>query len=109
MSRHTLRCDDTYEVVVGYDSPLDSYFVQVYDVLEGKAADDDVLIVWRGTDPNEITDPREALAHLKEYVDASAEEWESLAQVLEGERTNRQMPTEFQRETFRRMTGRELP
>lgn len=109
MSRHTLRSDDKYEVVVGYDSPLDSYFVQVYDVLEGKAAEDDVLIVWTGTHPNEITDVRVALESIKGYLDAAPEDWDALAQLLEGERTNRRMPTEFQRETFKRMTGRELP
>jgi hypothetical protein len=103
VSRHTLRSDERWEVVVGYDPPLDTYFYQVYQ------ADEEEPIVWTGTGPQELTDVRTALEPLREFVDLSPEEWDKLAGLLEQERKDRREPTRFQRDMFRRMTGDELP
>jgi hypothetical protein len=54
VSRYTLRQDSKYEVVVGYDRPLDSYFVQVVDERQSKELRDLVMILWVGTSRQEI-------------------------------------------------------
>lgn len=53
MSRHTLRDDDKFEVVVGWDRPLSTYFLQVYDKRRA-SGDDEGLIVWKGLPPESI-------------------------------------------------------
>jgi hypothetical protein len=105
VSRHTLRSDERWEVVVGYDPPLDTYFCQVYDM----QASEEEPIVWTGVGPQELTNVRAALEPLREFVDLSPEEWDKLAGLLKQERKDRREPTRFQRDMFRRMTGGELP
>jgi hypothetical protein len=100
-----LRSDERWEVVVGYDPPLDTYFCQVYDM----QALEEEPIVWTGTGPQELTDVRSTLEPLREFVDLSPEEWDKFARLLEQERKDRHPPTELQRDLFRRMTGDELP
>jgi hypothetical protein len=103
VSRHILRSDKRWEVVVGYDPPLDTYFCQVYQ------AGEEGPIVWTGTSPQELTNIRSTLEPLREFVDLSPEEWDKFAGLLEQERKDRREPTTFQRDMFRRMTGNELP
>jgi hypothetical protein len=103
VSRHVLRSDARWEVVVGYDPPLDTYFYLVY------ADDEEDPIVWTGVGPQELTNVRSALEPLREFVDLSPEEWDKFAGLLEQERKDRREPTTFQRDMFRRMTGDELP
>ncbi len=55
MSRHFITAKDSnHEVVVGWDQPLLTFFVQVYD--KRKRGTDDELIVWRGTAPRDLYD-----------------------------------------------------
>lgn len=106
MSRHTIRDDDQYEVTVGYDDPLDTFFAQVFDVRASARADEDVYALLVGQRPQEITDVT-ALA-------VSLERWVAIipmviVETLRKERANRVLPTEFQRATFHMLTGDELP
>ncbi len=107
MSRHLIRSDEQFEVVVGYDDPLDTYFVQVYDIPAQKADPDgeDVLIVWAGEMPAEITDVYVVVALVAPYKKMNEAEIEGLRM----ERGNRRQPTAFQRETFRKIMGEDLP
>lgn len=121
MSRHVLRQDDVYTVVVGYDDTLDTYFAQVYDATAtaGRPDADEVLLVNTGDRPQEVTDPMDVIASVREYldvrpvarladlVDAHDQVGETVI-LLMREREHRQKPTDFQRETARRL-GRELP
>jgi len=53
MSRHEIPAkDQNHQVFVGWDHPLMTFFVQVYD--RRKAGTDDELIFWKGTKPREF-------------------------------------------------------
>lgn len=112
MSRLVLRRDDTYEVTVGYDDPLDTYFAQVLDVKASDQADDDVYLLLTGRTPGEITSVDEVLASVEQYAPCPPGAEGDLLRVkanLHADRLNRRQPTTFQRETFTRLTGKELP
>lgn len=111
MSRHILRHDGMYEVVVGYDDPLDSFFAQVYDVQASIANDDEeILIVQTGLTPQDVTSSDACLASVTEYLtDADREAFDLLSSQLDEERSRRRPPTEFQRAMARQLAGIELP
>jgi hypothetical protein len=58
MSRHELTArDPAHKVIVGWDHPLLTFFVQVIDRAKEDAGDDDKddkFVLWRGTRPMEI-------------------------------------------------------
>lgn len=55
MSRHELQArDPNHKVIVGWDHPLLTFFVQVIDRRKEAARDDDKFVLWRGTKPREI-------------------------------------------------------
>lgn len=66
MSRHGIEANDPrFEITVGWDHPLNTYFVQVED---NEAEDeDDALIVWVGTSYNEIQTPEALQAFIAQY------------------------------------------
>lgn len=74
MSRHVIRDDDSYEIAVGWDPPLRTYFAQVYDkeafreALEGNAHADEVLTVWIGGKEPWIKEPEGLIVALAPYV-----------------------------------------
>ena len=52
MSRHLIRDDRQFEVIVGWDPPLQTLFLQVYD----KSRDEDLgPLVWRGCRPTTLS------------------------------------------------------
>jgi hypothetical protein len=64
MSRHELAPHPDHgatTVTVGWDAPLDTYYVQVF-------AGDSVLL-WYGTSPHEVADPRVVLTAARLYAD----------------------------------------
>lgn len=109
MSRYELRNDAYYEVVVGYDDPLGTFFSQVYDVTEGNRQGDDVLVYQTGTRPAQVTSVEECLVGVAQWVNVDADRLAEVAAALARDKMNRRMPTEFQRETFKKLTGEELP
>ncbi len=55
MSRHIVQArDKKYEIVLGWDSPLNTYFAQVYD--RSIEDEDDQLILWEAGTPKPIHD-----------------------------------------------------
>lgn len=68
MSRHELEpFAKRYEVTVGWDRPLNTYFAQVKD-LQVTDEDDDPVIVWVGTSYSEILRPEDLQAHTAAFA-----------------------------------------
>jgi hypothetical protein len=69
MSRHALETHPDQlpgtRVHVGWDRPLDTFFVQV---LVTEADGEDSVILWHGTAPGELATASEALALLAPYA-----------------------------------------
>lgn len=64
MSRHEIPAKDpAHKVIVGWDHPLLTFFVQVIDRKKEDAGDDDKFVVWRGTSLRQIYEV-EQLANL---------------------------------------------
>ena len=80
MSRHELNPlasrADIKSVVVGWDRPLDTFFVQVRSTR-------DRLLVWKGAFPGEIPTATAAIALVRPYATVPAD----LQQRLEADRT----------------------
>jgi hypothetical protein len=74
MSRHVVRSDGFYEVVVGWDPPLRTFFAQVFDreaTAEALKADkdaDEVMVVWTGVAPHEISNFPDLQRAVQEYA-----------------------------------------
>lgn len=70
MSRHQIPArDPNHEVFVGWDHPMQTFFVQVYD--KRLKDTDDELIVWRGTklrDLYEVDDVRRVVGRYAELT-----------------------------------------
>lgn len=55
MSRHELPpLDPAHKVIVGWDPPLQTFFVQVIDRAKEDAGDDDKFVLWKGCSLREI-------------------------------------------------------
>ena len=55
MSRHELTAlDPAHKVIVGWDHPLLTFFIQVIDRAKEKAGEDEKFVLWRGTALREI-------------------------------------------------------
>jgi hypothetical protein len=68
MSRHEIESfAKRYEVAVGWDRPLNTYFAQVKD-LEDTDEDSDPLIVWVGTSYSEILRPEDLQSHIAPFA-----------------------------------------
>lgn len=73
MSRHTITSFSArFDVTVGWDRPLNSYFAQVED-MEAVCDEDDPLVVWVGTSHSEIPTPEGLQPHLARYAIISEE------------------------------------
>ena len=73
MSRHELmplpKHPNVGLVVVGWDRPLQTFYVQVHARAEMMAdPDEDELVVWRGTNLGELPEPADALAIASRYA-----------------------------------------
>ena len=76
MSRHQLPTSNPrFEVFVGWDPPLQTYFLQVYDI---EGTPDTQPFIWRGAD--EILSFRELLTALPSYAPLSVEMADLLAE-----------------------------
>jgi len=68
MSRHTIECFSArFQLVVGWDRPLGSFFAQVED-LELTDKDDDRVLVWVGASYAEIPTPEALQPHIAQYA-----------------------------------------
>jgi hypothetical protein len=73
MSRHEIpaRDPDKHQVTVGWDHPLQTYFVQVYLVTEPD--DDKKLFHWRGTNLRELYEIDDLRRALGRYAELTAQ------------------------------------
>ena len=73
MSRHTIECfSSRFQLVAGWDRPLNSFFAQVVD-LELSDEDDDRIVVWVGASFAEIPTPEALQPHIAQYAIISDE------------------------------------
>jgi len=69
MSRHDLiPFSKNYDVTVGWDPPLETFFAQVEDLLLARQDDDDAMVVWVGTSYREILRPEDLAVHVAQYA-----------------------------------------
>lgn len=107
MSRHVIRKDDSFEVVVGYDGPLKTFFAQVYDVKATREAEkddplaDEVMVLWEGVKPDEIA----SVHDLAKLVEPYALITEDMFATLYLDRSEAPEPTAFQKEMIDRIKG----
>ncbi len=75
MSRYSLKplpeYSDIFEVAVGWDPGLDTYFVQVFGTPDASSEPD--VRLWRGTSFQEIETVRELLAIAGDFAEISGE------------------------------------
>jgi hypothetical protein len=84
MSRHEIpaRDPDAHKVIVGWDHPLLTYFVQVIDRRKEAAGEDEKFVLWRGTSPREIYE----IDHLRRLVHRYANFPPELGGMLYGDK-----------------------
>jgi hypothetical protein len=51
---HQVSLDNKYLAIYGYDNPLDTFYLQVYDTTEPVTEKEDTLITWLGTLTGEL-------------------------------------------------------
>ncbi|KHL24193.1 hypothetical protein PK98_14415 [Croceibacterium mercuriale] len=102
MSRHTVPIKagiDACEAFVGWDRPLQTYFVQVFrSSTEDDGEEEEIL--WEGADPGQLKTPDEALRLLAPWCDIP----EGLSATLQIDRmktlANRDGPAQAQAKAF---------
>ncbi len=83
MSRHELEpFDRRHKIIVGWDHPMMTFFVQVIDRAAEDAGDDDKFVLWQGTDIREIYEIEQLVRIVRPYGDIGAD----LRGVLYGDR-----------------------
>jgi len=66
MSRHVVREDEAFQVVIGWDPPLQTFFVQVHDQTEPD--EEKRTIVFEGTRPGQFEQPWDVKRRVKQWV-----------------------------------------
>ncbi|WP_020997455.1 hypothetical protein [Sphingomonas sp. ERG5] len=86
MSRYSLKplpeYSDIFEVAVGWDPGLDTYFVQVFGTPDASSEPD--VRLWQGTSLREIVEVQALLAIAGNYAEISGE----VSAILEWDRGN---------------------
>jgi len=74
MSRHEITArDPAHKVIVGWDHPLQIYFLQVIDRRKEEAGDDDKFVLWAGTGLREIYEIDQLARKASRYAELGAE------------------------------------
>jgi len=72
MSRHEIPAlDQNHKVIVGWDHPLLTYFVQVIDRRADEDDEDDKFVLWKGTNWREIYEIDQLARHVRRFADLS--------------------------------------
>lgn len=83
MSRHEIEArDPRHRIVVGWDHPLRTFFVQVIDRAEQQRGGDDYMIHWVGGSLRELYEVDDLRRAIARYGDLTAE----LAATLYGDK-----------------------
>jgi hypothetical protein len=70
MSRHSIPArDPSLSIVVGWDNPLVTFFAQVVRAEDPDRAEDDLIILWVGTEPREVITVEDLARHLAPYAE----------------------------------------
>lgn len=70
MSRHEIPArDPAHKIIVGWDHPLQTFFMQVIDRELEDGGHDDKFVSWRGTRPREIYEVDELGRRLARYAE----------------------------------------
>lgn len=68
MSRHEIPArDPRHKIIVGWDHPLQTFFMHVIDRGKEHAGRDDKFVSWRGTRPREIYEVDDLRQRLARY------------------------------------------
>ncbi len=68
MSRHDLQpFDPTYDIVVGWDPPMHTFFAQVLDT-KADEAHANYEVLWIGTSHGEVLDPAAVIAAVRPFA-----------------------------------------
>lgn len=103
MSRHPVDANNRrYAITVGWDNALNTYFIQVEDTDLEENSEEDVLIIWEGTEYSAIQTPDE----LQEFLGNYGTIPESTLLALREDRVNGldKGPTELQRKIIREIS-----
>ena len=74
MSRHEITAvNPRHKVIVGWDHPLLTFFIQVIDRAAEEADDDDKFVYWAGTRPRQIYEISDLARHARPYADLTPE------------------------------------
>lgn len=75
MSRYEIAArDPEQKVIVGWDHPLLTFFVQVINIANEEAGDDDnKVVMWRGTSMREVYDVDKLARLVAPYASLSSE------------------------------------
>lgn len=74
MSRHEIPAIDAgHRVVVGWDKPLMTFFVQVIDRAKEAAGDDDKFVLWRGCSLRDLYEVDDLALLLRPYAELTAD------------------------------------
>ncbi len=74
MSRYEIPAKDpAHKVIVGWDHPLLTFFVQVIDRAKEAAGDDHKFVLWAGTAPREIYDEQQLADQVRKYAVLTAD------------------------------------
>lgn len=71
MSRHEISAGNpAYKIIIGWDQPLKTYFIQVIDrKIEDAGNDDhDKFVYWAGFEPREIYEIEDLVRHARPYA-----------------------------------------
>ena len=102
MSRYVIKNDGKREVKVGWDPPLATYFLQVYDLTADDDDETNRIIVWEGLAPNAITTVEALEAMVKEWAFLP---W-SVRGSLKNDKLNSPPPSPLQQEMLDRLAGK---
>jgi hypothetical protein len=95
MSRHCIATEP-FEIVVGWDTPLQTFFLEFFEVAKDNDEEDKILL-WLGTQPGElptVADLESALA--SDALTSHVELTPKLRQQLEADKTKSTEPTVLQ-------------
>lgn len=74
MSRHEITArNPAHKVIVGWDHPLQTFFLQVIDRAKEKAGLDKKFVKWVGCRPREIYEVGDLRQRLRAFADLSME------------------------------------
>lgn len=65
MSRYVVRNDDDFRVVIGWDPPLQTFFIHVHNLTEKD--EEKQIILWEGIRPGEIWNVFEISERITEW------------------------------------------